>query len=742
MSHSSPSAEARTAHLVLVGGGHSHVQVLRRFAMQRPRDVRTTVVLDQPIAVYSGMVPGFVAGQYAASELEIDVVPLARRAGAEVVLAAATGVDAEERLVRLAGRPPLRYDLASFDIGSTVVGRDLPGVRQHALPTRPIARLVADVDRVVERALTLDRPPRVVVVGGGAGGVELAFTLEWRLRQAGRPPAVLLLHAGARLLEGFPAGLGRRAERHCRARGIEVRTGTRVAGASADAVALEAGGSEPCDFLIWVAGATSHGILRASGLPTDDRGFVRTRSTLQVEGHDSLFAVGDCATLTEFPRTPKAGVYAVRQGPYLTDNLLRFVAGEALRRYRPQGDFLTLLNLGDGTALGAKWGGSFEGRWVMRWKDRIDRKFMRRFQVLDADGAESEALGDMPPMDDGAMICGGCAAKLGQEPLSRVLARLELPPDEAPIVWGLEAAEDATAYALEGSRAVVSSVDAFRFFSADPFLVGRVAAVNAASDLLAKGVAPRFAQALVAVPDAFDTAAREEFLFQTMAGARAAFEPLDVRMLGGHTTTAPEPWVGFHLEGMADQACLLRKNAARPGDALVLTKPLGSGVVLYADMRGRARAEWLQATHRCMVTDNALAAREAARLGARAATDVTGFGLAGHLGDLLRASGLGGRLELAALPALPGALELLARGERSTVHAENRRALRGLAIDPKAAGTPRLELLVDPQTSGGLLVALKPEAAARLVERVEEQTGLAAAVIGTVEADGALLVLP
>lgn len=705
--------------------------------MEPAPGLRVTVVVDRPIAIYSGMVPGFVAGQYSAADLEIDVVPLARRARAEVVVAAATGVNPEERLIELEGRPPLRYDLASLDIGSTVIGLDLPGVRQHALPTRPIVELVERVDELVDRARRLDRVPRIVVVGGGAGGVELAFTLEWRLREAGNPPSVVLLHAGRRLLEGFPPGLAARAERHCATRGIEVRASTRVASADAQAVELEGGGSVDCDFLVWVAGATSHGILRASGLPTDGRGFVRTRPTLQVEGYDTLFAVGDCATLSDFPKTPKAGVYAVRQGPYLTANVLRSLAGEPLRAYRPQGDFLTLLNLGDGQALGAKWGRSFEGRWVMRLKDRIDRAFMRKFQVLDGAGGELEALAAMPAMADDEMICGGCAAKLGQEPLARVLSRLDLAADEEPVLLGMEAGEDVAAYALDGERAVVASVDAFRFFSGDAYLVGRVAAVNAASDLLAKGVAARFAQALVAVPDRLDTASREEFLFQTLAGARAAFEQLGVTLLGGHTTTAPEPWVGFHVEGLAARDGLLLKSGARPGDALVLTKPLGTGVVLYADMRGRARAAWVMASHRSMLTLNSAAAEAALRLGATAATDVTGFGLAGHLGDLLRASAASARVELALLPALPGAVELFGRGERSTVHAETRRAARGLAIAGELTEDPRLELLFDPQTSGGLLLALPPAAADELVAQVSVATGLTAAVIGeVVEAAG------
>ncbi len=725
---------------MLVGGGHAHVQVLRRFLMEPPERLRVTVVVDTPIAVYSGMVPGCVAGQYEPAELEIDVLPLARRAGAEVVLSAMIAIDPEERSVAVAGRPPIRYDLASLDIGSTVIGLDLPGVGKRAIPTRPIGRFVERIDEISAAAARHDGVFRVTVVGGGAGGVELAFTLRRRLLDEGREVEVTLLHAGPSLLEGFPASLGRRAAREAAACGIQVSTGVRVSAAVDGAVELEGGGRVESDALVWVAGATSHEVLASSGLPVDGRGFVRTRSTLQVEGFDTLFAVGDCATLIEAPRTPKAGVYAVRQGPYLTDNLLAFVADEPLRSYRPQRDFLTLLNLGDGTALGAKWGLSFGGRWVMRLKDRIDRRFMERFQVLDAEGEETEHFategGGMGEGDDG-MLCGGCAAKLGQQALSRVLERLDLPADEPPIVLGMEAAEDVVAWETGGGSVTVSNLDGFRPFSDDAYLVGRVAAANAISDLLAKGVEPRYAQAFVAVAESARSLDREEYLYQLLCGAQATFEDLGVRLLGGHTTTAPVPLVGFQVEGTTRRP-LLEKRAARPGDLLVLTKPLGTGVVLWADMRGLATGRWLAAAHASMVATNRAASRAAREAALEAATDVTGFGLAGHLADLLRASSASARIDLEALPALPGALELLAAGRRSTFHEGNRRGIGVLEIAPEAAERwpAHLELLFDPQTSGGLLLVVPPERLQLLLEKLEAagEAATVAAVVGEVEA--------
>ena len=729
--------------LVLVGAGHSHVQVLRSFAMEPPSGARVTLVVDTPLAVYSGMVPGFVAGQYRAEDLEIDAVPLARRAGARVILAPCTGIDPVARRIELEGRPGVPYDLASIDVGSTVAGLELPGVAARAIPTRPIGRFVgrvAEVEAAARSAARGQAPFRVVVVGGGAGGVELAATVRARLggaaSEGGGRLDIVLVDAGSRLLPGYSERLARRAERALVHRGVQVLAGRTVVAAEDSAVLLDDGSRLPCDALLWVTGASGFPLFQRSGLSTDSRGFVLTRPTLQVIGHDELFAAGDCATLADYPATRKAGVYAVRQGPVLTRNLRTILAnglGATLERYRPQADFLTLLNLGDGSAVGGKWGFSFEGRWVMRLKDWIDRRFMHRFQMLAPDGAPGPALATMPPME-GAMepVCGGCAAKLSQDALGRALGRLAPAPAAPEVVLGLAEADDAAAFRTPGGELLVASIDSFRAFTDDPYLVGRVAAANAVSDLEAKGVAPRWALALVALPLAAGERAAEEALVQVLAGARAAFDPLGVRLVGGHTSRATELAVGFSVQGIAaSEGELLRRHGRlEAGQALVLTRPLGTGVLFHADMAGRARGPWLTAALASMLAGNGDAAEVAREVGATASTDVTGFGLAGHLAAMLAGTGLAARLELASLPALPGAIELLARGERSTFHEENARLRRAVAVAAAAARDPRLELLFDPQTAGGLLLALPAAAAPEAVSRLRAAGCRQAVVIG------------
>jgi selenide,water dikinase len=749
--------------LVLVGGGHAHVQVLRRFAMRGVPGVRLTVVLDVPEAVYSGMVPGCVAGDYRAAELAIDVVPLARRAGARVVLAPALRIDPALRRIELEGRPALPYDLASLDVGSTVRGLELPGVREHALATRPIGGFVRELEGRLRDAASPRHagPLRVAVVGAGVAGVELSFCLEARLRAAGVTPEIHLLGDAADLAPGQPPGLVLRARREAARRGIELHLPARVVAVEKDAVRLEGEDERVAsELVVWATGAAPPPLLASSPLPRDERGFVRVAETLEVVGCEGLFAVGDCAALGEHPWVPRAGVYAVREGPILAANLRARLAGGRLRRYRPQRDFLALLNLGERRALGAKRGVAFAGRFVWRWKDRIDRRFVERFRLLAEDGtpalgsaslarsrtqgSDGASAGALPgggpahaPASMGAqaaMECGGCAAKLGAPELARGLARLPRGPADPTVLLGLDPPDDAAALRLPGGALLLATLDAFRAFADDPWLVGRVAAVNAASDVFAKGGRPRHALALVTVPER-EPARAEETLYQVLAGMRAGLDPLGVSLVGGHTTAGGELFVGLAVLGeLAPGEPPLALGGARPGEDLVLTKPLGTGVVLAADMRGLARGVWLEAAIASMLRPNGEAARVARAFGAGGATDVSGFGLAGHLAELARASGVVAELRLAALPALDGALGLLARGVRSTFHAQNARLRASLALDPAAERAPALELLFDPQTSGGLLFGVVPDRSSEAVRALHEAGDARAGVIGRLHA--------
>lgn len=366
-------AEGR--HLLLVGGGHAHVEVLRRLARRPMPGWRVTLLTREVLSPYSGMLPGVAAGVYRAEQALIDTRALAARAGAALLLDEAQGLDPAARRLRRAGGAPVGYDLLSIDTGATPDLRGTPGAAEFALPLKPIDALLPRLDALLARA----RPGlRIAVVGAGAAGVEMACALAARL--GGQGVQVVLVAGAAGLLPGRPARLVARVAAEAARLGIVLRVGEPVAEVVRDGLVFPRSPPLATDAVLWATGAAAAPWLAATGLPRDAAGFLRVGATLQVEGHEGIFAVGDVAGFAPRP-LPKSGVHAVRQGPVLEANLRAVAEGRAPRAYRPQRDALVLLALGDGRAIGTRNGLVASGRWVWWWKDRIDRAFMRRYQA-------------------------------------------------------------------------------------------------------------------------------------------------------------------------------------------------------------------------------------------------------------------------------------------------------------------------------------------------------------------------
>jgi pyridine nucleotide-disulfide oxidoreductase family protein len=367
--------------LVLVGGGHAHLHVLADLAARPLSGVDVTLVSPSARHHYSGMVPGFLQGVYEEGELTIDLAALATRAGARLVGAAAERIDVAGAGVD-AGGARLPFDLLSLDIGSDPAGLDVPGVREHALTVRPMARAVGLRDRVDALTTPTRRAPvRVTIVGGGAGGVEVALALHRRIRTAAARPEVFLVEAASDVLPDYAAPVRRRAAGILARRGVAVALGSAVTRVEEGAVRLANGTRAPADLVVWLAGAAGPAWLAGTGLPLDSRGFVLVGPTLRALDGAPVWAAGDCATLADHPETAKAGVYAVRQGPVLARNLRAALGAGRAVPYVPQRTFLSLLNTADGRAL-LRWHGVVSHSRVAWWlKDHIDRRFVRRYRV-------------------------------------------------------------------------------------------------------------------------------------------------------------------------------------------------------------------------------------------------------------------------------------------------------------------------------------------------------------------------
>jgi len=671
-------------HLVLAGGGHSHALVLLDWCMhpqRRPAGL-ITLVNRQSSTLYSGMIPGLIAGHYKRSDVAIDLRRLCDRAGVALVIAEITGVDVKQQQLQLRNRPALSFSQLSINVG----GDTRPG------PLLAIKPLEPALDTLNNGHDPSSTPFQLLGSGLAAMEVALALRQRWpkrRLQLLHRPetaPSQLLSSLNQVTIEALP------------------NTALNPSGPG-----LRCTGSQAPEWL------------HSSGLPCcPESGRVRTHTSLQVLGHPAIFAAGDCAVVADKPRPP-SGVWAVRAAATLAHNLRAWSQGDPLRHWRPQRRVLQLL--GGVHPEGyphawALWGGMQIGPhpWIWRWKQRIDRQFMARFDQA-------------PAMSSGPMDCRGCAAKLPAAPLEAAL--------EAA---GLKALGSSPEDAASLGNDWLQSVDGFPALISDPWLNGRLTALHASSDLWACGSSVDSAMAVITLPKTA-SALQQELLSQTLSGLRSAFEPQGARLIGGHTlearAEAPTPLslglqVSLTVNGKRP-AHPWTKGGLQPGDHLLLSRPLGTGVLFAAAMAGAAQPEDLDHALAQMGTSQHPIVEQLqelinleAKTKAKAqpsCTDVTGFGLLGHLGEMLQASSQSLQVVLdgSAIPALPGALKLLKEKYASSLAPANRRAWSlldpsqdhpakvslaraGRGVDPEDQQA-MLELLVDPQTCGPLLLS-------------------------------------
>ena len=343
--------------VLLIGAGHAHLVVLKKLIEKPLYGACFMLVSPQPRQIYSGMLPGLIAGHYRLREIEVDVHGLAGRAHAEYQQGEVQSVDLGGKTARLSDGTVLEYDLLSLSIGS-MVDQSIPGAREHALAVKPFERFIGSLDD--------GRLARIAIAGFGAAGTELAMALRRR-------------GAGVTLYSDTPAisaALAQRAVSAMRRAGVDFRPGMAVDAIEPGPVVVSGTSSQEFDAVLLSTGPAAAPWLRECGIATDERGFVLVDDGLRSVSHPDLFAAGDCATLRNAPH-PKSGVYSVRHGHILDENLRNVVARAPLARYAPQAKSLVLISCGGKYAIAERGGWTAEGAWVWRWKNWIDRRWLR-----------------------------------------------------------------------------------------------------------------------------------------------------------------------------------------------------------------------------------------------------------------------------------------------------------------------------------------------------------------------------
>ncbi len=700
-------------HLVLAGGGHTHALILLRWVMNprlKPQGLITLINRDST-TVYSGMFPGVISGNYHLDETLIDLRYLADRAGVSFILGEINSLDIFENRLFLEGRPPISFSMLSLNVGSeTVVNNKLSKANDLVSSIRPFRNSYQWIKNFENKSKEVNSLP-FTIVGSGFAAIEIVFALRKRW-----PNRKLRLQV-------LSNKLNPRFKRFLKLSKIKIISSKKY------------NHEGPCLFC---TGSKAPKWLEKSSLKVNKDGRVLTNSCFQVKGRSDIFAVGDCGVITSDVR-PSSGVWAVRAALPLAKNIERSLLGKSLLKWRPQ--YFALQLVGGFSAKNLPtawlfWGPLIIGPYSCLWrlKQFVDRSFMRGF---------SKTLNMQ--FNKKMMACRGCAAKVAAQPLQAALKLAEIIKlDDLP--------EDAAL--VESSIAGGSwfqSVDGFPALVSDPWLNARLTTLHACSDLWARGASVTSAQAVITLPPIHQRL-QKELLTQSLAGIKSALDDQGAQLVGGHTFESRSPMVeniplgieiSLSVNGLvAPPLVPWDKAGLKPGDDILLSRGLGSGVIFAAAMHGGLPPKIVDETlwtlsksqhdlfdplvkNKSNLSDLSLI---------HACTDITGFGLLGHLGEMIQASNANRvkaslkrikiKLFINRIPSLNGAKNLFKAGYRSTFSPSNRIYWNLLKADKQNKKLIELdnldsssnqaemnfikELLIDPQTCGPLVISCDP----------------------------------
>ncbi len=716
-------------HLILAGGGHTHALLLLRWAMfpeRRPSGL-ITLINKESTTVYSGMVPGFIAGEFSFSDIQINIRRLADQAKVAFIGAEIVGLNIKENLLLLDKRPPLKFTRISLDVGSVTTDSLKAGQNQENTFSTHIKPLDKSLPWIKNQDLFIDEiaPPPLTIIGSGLSAIEVAFSLRKRW-----PNRKLYLQSKhSQLLTMFFSALS----------AVEIKL-----------LPLD---SSPQGYSIQCTGSSGVSWLQSSGLPIDEVGRVITSESFQVIGHPKIFAVGDCGVLLNKFR-PASGVWAVRAAAPLAKTLENISKGLRPVLWHPQSQAIQLVggqNIKRKPVAWLIWGDVIVGphSFLWSWKRLIDRRFMAKFNKIKVMSKFNKSRGKEHPQP-----CRGCAAKIPSTMLREALE------DASLLTLGEKPEDAALVSSARSGEGFYQSVDAFPALLSDPWLNGRLTTLHACSDLWASGIEVASAQAIVTLPESSDFV-QKELLVQTLSGIKSALDPQGAQLIGGHTLESrndnPQPismglQVAICVNGsLPKDQIKWRKAGMCPGDDLLISRALGTGVLFAASMQGEANPhdvdnlinQLSSSQHKCF-TELLKVQNECKDIcSINASTDITGFGLLGHLLEMLLASNqnrkssdeLDLKLKLFAesIPSFDGAIQLIESGFRSTLAPANRRAFSqidsrsnphpfveldlGTIIPSSARHAAIIELMLDPQTCGPLLISCPPLMSEKLLRQ-------------------------
>ncbi len=732
-----------SAEVVLVGGGHCHLEVVKRYGALRHKPFRLTLINATAHAPYIGHIPALISGEKNKNETHVDLGHLCLENGVRFIKRSVNYIDFENKVVKLKDhKHQVSFDGMSIDIGAEPDLQAFKGtsVEDISITVRPFAHFLEklqDLEHTISEK-TQEKPFHLVIVGGDAMAVEIALALSHRLYQSSRTWNKTYLHLiESNELEQGSYSPAKKKLIKTLLRKHRVAYKNNVSIKSYDKLnhqlTLSNDDKITCHGILWAYANKGPQWLKDTGIELDENGFILVQDNLESKSRVGVYAAGATASLTKRYFTSLSKEFTFGIGPILASNLIRRFLGERQFRYKPPGHPTILLSVSSNEAV-ASWGPfTFRSKLVQQFKNHFDEQWMRRYQVKPkriqvATFIESGNLKVAPST--------ACGAKLPHDSLKAIPKQSFRSGD---VVIGVKESDDASLISLDnpGSEkaGLIQSISHLRAFTKDLFTFGRMSAVHTINDVYSMGVKPHSAQVLATVPFA-PKSTMERDLKDMMDGIIEVFDECGITLLGGYSDCGHEAAAGMLVQALSPKdkkEQLWTRGKLRPGDALILTKPLGTGILLTGYERFIVDSKHMWSAMNSMAETHAKTIDVCNNFNISAATDVTGYGLALCLEGLLQRSNLVGTISLATLPIYSGVLKALSAGIRSSIHIQNRIPFTKCIQNLSNRDLIIAEVMFDPQTAGPLLLGADYEEAPRLTKQLRQVGYEHASIIGYVQ---------
>ncbi len=677
-----------TKQLVLIGGGHANVQVLKKLCMNSINGLHTILISEHFEATYSGMTPGFIHEDFSKEEISIDLQRLCFNAGATFIKDKVIKLDTYHKELQLQNFPPINYDLLSINTGSISNTKEINIIdSSNCFFVKPISSLVSNlskIDNILE-----NKKNKIVIIGGGVASYELAFSLKRRYKS---PLKITIL--GKKILK--EKNLNNKTKNKLKkiAENLSIKQYSgKVISISGKYLTLDNGNKIDFDISLISTGASIEPWLLESNLIKDEKGFITVNNHLLSINDKNIFVTGDACSLENKPK-PKSGVMAVRHGETLKENIFLKLTGKNLIKFRPQVNWLYLIGTYKNYALLNYFFLSFHNRWCWGLKVWIDKNFINKFKLSNNHQMAKKKF-KLENFKNTHMYCQGCGSKVSKNTLIDYIKKTSnnIYFEDSSIV-------------NNKSLQILQTIDHIKLFSSlNPFDFGKISYLHSQNDILAAGGEVKSLSVSLSVP--FSENSVEKFYLEYfMEGIKFEADKNHCVISSGHSYQSQEPGITLTLNGEIESN--VSKNSAKVGDLIYLSKPLGTGYLLAAYFNN---SEMLSGSDFEKILNNLqksnyFAVNSGRNSGSKTMTDISGFGLSSHLIDICLSSNLSSELTLNPDVLINSNTNLL-RGFKSTGFQNNQKSSREYI--KISENHPLKNILFDPQTNGPMLITINEQ---------------------------------